>query len=93
MKTRRVTGAGEVVPTLPETGRTDDEWGGEAGIMGLEAGLMSVMMGYKAVSCLAGQGWEDWASARKVQAYSNSEAISSSVLISSCWVSSYGVLP
>jgi hypothetical protein len=84
LKTRSVTAAGDVAPPLPETGRPDDKWGYEAaGTAGREAGDVSVMMGNRAVSCLAGQTSEGCASARKVQAYSNSEAIGSSFLISS----------
>lgn len=84
MKTRSVTAAGEIAPALPETGRTDDEWGYEAaGTAGRGAGDASVMMGNRAVSCAADQGWEGCAPARKVQAYSNSRAIGSSFLISS----------
>jgi hypothetical protein len=84
LKTRSVTAAGDVVPSLPETGRPDDKWRDEAGTAGREAGDASVMMGNKTVSCLADQGWEGCASAWKVQAYSNSEAIGSSFIISSC---------
>jgi hypothetical protein len=45
------------------------------------AGDASVIMGNRAVSCPADQGWEGCASARKMQAYSNSGAIGSSFLI------------
>ncbi len=83
MKTLSVTAAGDVVPALPETGRPIDEWGNEEGAAGREAGDASVMMGNREVSCPAGQGWEGCASARKVQAYSNSKAIGSSFLITS----------
>jgi hypothetical protein len=84
LKTRIMTAAGDVVTSLPETGRPADEWRNEAGTAGREAGDASVMMGDKTVSCLADKGWEGCASAWKMQAYSNSEAIGSSFLISSC---------
>ena len=88
LKTLSITAAGDIAPTPPETGRPVDEWGNGAVAMGREAGDASVMMGIRVVSCPAGQGWEGCASARKVQAYSNSGAIGSSILMSSCCVSS-----